>query len=75
MAALAREKMNATIGIGIEGQVQTINNDKQTKVFISIVGPKSMPAVNRSYSGRLMLVPGRIAYTALFELRNMLAQL
>lgn len=72
MAALAREKMNVSVGIGIEGQVQMIDNDKTAKVFLAIVGPESMQPVIRSYSGRLMLVPGRVAYTALFELRRLL---
>jgi nicotinamide mononucleotide (NMN) deamidase PncC len=69
MAALVRDKMNASIGISIEGQIQ---NDKTARVFLGIVGPKNMPAVARSYSGRLMAVPDRVAYTALFELRKLL---
>ncbi len=72
MAVLARDKMGASIGIGIDGQLQTVNNEKTARVFIAIVGPKAMPPVTRNYSGRLMMVPGRVAYTALFELRKML---
>jgi nicotinamide-nucleotide amidase len=72
LAALARDKMSASIGIGIEGQIQTVEKEKTAKVYIAIAGPKTMPPVLRNYSGRLMLVPGRIAYTALFELRRML---
>jgi len=72
LAALARDKMGASIGIGIDGQIQTVNNEKNARVFIAIVGPKGMTPVMRNYSGRLMMVPNRIAYTALFELRKML---
>jgi nicotinamide-nucleotide amidase len=72
LAAMARDKMGASIGIGIEGQIQTVNNEKTAKVFIAIVGPKTMPSVVRDYSGRIMAVAGRVAYTALFELRKVL---
>jgi nicotinamide mononucleotide (NMN) deamidase PncC len=72
LAALARDKMGASIGIGIEGQIQTVNNEKTAKVFIAIVGPKPMAPVIKNYSGRIMAVAGRVAYTALFELKRML---
>ena len=72
MAALARDKMGASFGIGIEGKIQTVKDEKTAKVFIAIVGPKPMPSVVRDYSGRIMAVAGRVAYTALFELRKML---
>jgi nicotinamide-nucleotide amidase len=73
LAVLARDKMSASIGISIEGQIQTVSNEKTAKVFIGIVGPKNMPAVVRNYSGRLMTVADRVAYMALFELRKLLA--
>jgi nicotinamide-nucleotide amidase len=72
LASLAREKMGANIGIGIEGQVQIIDKEKAAKVTLAIVGPEPMTPLVRNYSGRLMLIPGRIAYTALFELRKRL---
>ncbi len=72
MAALARAKMGASVGIGIDGRILTVNNEKTARVFLAIVGPDSMTPVVRNYSGRLMAVPGRVAYTALFELRRML---
>lgn len=72
LAVLARDKMGASIGVGIEGQLQTSGSEKTAKVFLAIAGPKNMPTVTRDYSGRLMAVAGRVAYTALFELRKML---
>jgi nicotinamide-nucleotide amidase len=72
LAVLARDKMSASIGIGIDGQIQTVNNEQTAKVFIGIVGPKTMPSVVKNYSGRLMTVSDRVAYMALFELRKLL---
>ena len=74
LANVAREKLAAGVGIGIEGQIQTVNNEKTASVFISIVG-KNIQPVTRNYSGRLMIVPDRVAYMALFELRKLLEQL
>jgi len=73
MASLARDKIGANIGIGIEGYVETVNDIPMAKVFIAIVGPKSGQSLVRNYSGRLTQVVGRIAYQALFELRKVLA--
>ena len=73
MASLARDKIGANIGIGIEGYVETVNDIPMAKVFIAIVGPKSVQSLVRNYSGRLTQVVGRIAYQALFELRKVLA--
>jgi nicotinamide-nucleotide amidase len=73
LAAAARDKMNASIGIGIDGQIQTVNNEKTARVFISFVGPRKMQSVVHNYSGRLMTVSDRVAYMALFELRKLLA--
>lgn len=75
LATLARDKMNASLGIGIEGQIQTANNEKTAKVFIGIVGPRTTPSVVRNYSGRLMAVADRVAYQSLFELRKFLLEL
>jgi nicotinamide-nucleotide amidase len=72
MAVMARDKMGASVGIGIEGQIQTVNNEKTARVFIAIVGPKPIPSIVRDYSGRIMAVAGRVAYSVLFELKRML---
>jgi nicotinamide-nucleotide amidase len=73
MASLVRDKMNAGIGIGIEGYVETVDKIPMAKVFIAIVGPKPKLPLVRNCSGRLTQIVGRIAYQALFELRKYLA--
>jgi len=73
MASLARDKLSASIGIGIEGYAETVNEIPMAKVFIAIAVPKPGQSVVRNYSGRLTQVVGRIAYQALFELRKVLA--
>jgi nicotinamide-nucleotide amidase len=73
MASLVRRKMKASIGIGIEGYTETVDNNIIARVFIAIAGPKSRKPLVQSYSGRLTQVVGRIAYQALFELKKFLA--
>jgi nicotinamide-nucleotide amidase len=73
MASLARDKIDANIGIGIEGYVETVNEIPMAKVFIAIVVPKPGLSTVSNYSGRLTQVVGRIAYQALFELKKLLA--
>jgi nicotinamide-nucleotide amidase len=73
MASLVRDKMNANIGIGIEGYVETVDNIPVAKVFIAIAGPASGQPLVRSHSGRLTQIVGRIAYQALFELKKVLS--
>jgi len=73
MASLVRDKMNANIGIGIEGYVETEDNIPVAKVFIAIAGPASGQPLVRSHSGRLTQIVGRIAYQALFELKKVLS--
>ena len=73
LAALARDKMGASIGIGIEGQTQTVDEEKQVKVFVAIVGPKPQQSIVRTFSGRLTQLAARVAYMSLFELKKMLA--
>ena len=73
MASLAREKMNAGIGIGIEGNVETVDDIQVAKVYIAIAGPSSGQPLVRDFSGRLTQIVGRIAYQALFELKKVLS--
>jgi nicotinamide-nucleotide amidase len=73
MASLARDKMGASIGVGIEGYVETVNEIPMAKVFIAILGPGPGQPLVRNYSGRLAQVAGRLAYQALFELKKLLA--
>jgi nicotinamide-nucleotide amidase len=73
MAILARDKMGASVGIGIEGTVETVNEIPMARVFIAIVGTRPGQPVVRNFSGRLTQVAGRLAYQSLFELKNLLA--
>ena len=73
MASLARDKLQADIGIGIEGHTETVDNIRMARVYIAVVGPKPMLPLVRDFSGRFTLVIGRIAYQALFELRKYLS--
>jgi nicotinamide mononucleotide (NMN) deamidase PncC len=73
MASLARERLNAGIGISIEGQMEKSDDVPMAKVFIAIAGPKSGQTLVRSYSGRLNQMVNRTAYQALFELKKVLA--
>ena len=74
MASIARDKMSAGIGLGIEGQIQTAGNEKTAKVYIAIVGQGPQRAVTRTYSGRPAQTVGRIPYMALMELKKMLGE-
>jgi nicotinamide-nucleotide amidase len=73
MASLVRDKLSASIGIGIEGYAETVDNVQMAKVYIAIVGPKPMQTLARNYSGRLTQVVGRLAYQVLFELKKYVA--
>ena len=74
MAALARRKMEASIGIGIEGEIDA---EPETgiipgTIFIAIDrGPDEAPLV-QSYSGRLYQMKRRAGYYALFDLMKLL---
>jgi nicotinamide-nucleotide amidase len=73
MATLAREKMQAGIGIGIEGYIEKGNDNPTAKVFIAIAGVKSAQSLALNYPGRLTHLGNRIAYSALFELKKFLS--
>src|SRR4030042_1169691 len=73
MASLARDKMQAGVGIAIEGYAETVDNVQMAKVFIAIVGPEPLQPLVLSYSGRLTQVVGRVAFQALIELRKYLS--
>jgi nicotinamide-nucleotide amidase len=73
MAALARDKMQAGIGIAIEGYMEKADDAPTAKIFIAIAGPKSGQSSVRNYPGRLTQLGNRIAYQALFELKKFLS--
>jgi nicotinamide-nucleotide amidase len=73
MAALARDKMQAGIGIAIEGYVEKAGENSTVKVFIAIAGAKSGQSMSFSYPGRMTGLGNRIAYSALFELKKFLS--
>ncbi|MFQ6121473.1 MAG: CinA family nicotinamide mononucleotide deamidase-related protein [Dehalococcoidales bacterium] len=72
MAILARHKLEASIGIGIEGYSGSAGNMVPDKVFIAIDSEQIGQHVVRSYSGRLYQMKKRAAYYALFELVKLL---
>jgi nicotinamide-nucleotide amidase len=75
MAALARDKMQASIGIGIEGYIEKADDNPAAKVFIamSVPGAKASHTIALTYPGRLTQLGSRIAYSALFELKKFLS--
>ncbi len=74
MAALARDKMQANIGIGIEGEggVEPETGFVPGTVFIAIDFGTDRPPELRSYSGRLYQMKRRAGYYALFDLMKLL---
>jgi nicotinamide-nucleotide amidase len=74
MAVLARQKMGATIGIGIEGEsgVEPESGMVPGTVFIAIDSDEANLHTVQSYSGRLYQMKRRAAYYALFDLMKML---
>lgn len=72
MAILARHKLEASIGISIEGYSESAGNMVPDKVFIAIDSEQIGQHVVRSYSGRLYQMKKRAAYYALFELVKLL---
>jgi nicotinamide-nucleotide amidase len=73
MAALARDKMQAGIGMAIEGYTEKADDNPTVKVFIAIAGAKSSQSLTLTYPGRLTGLGNRIAYSALFELKKFLS--
>lgn len=73
MASLARRKLGADIGIGIEGCTESAGDMLQDKVFIAIDSEQTQPPAVQSYSGRHYLMKKRAAHHALFGLRKLLS--
>lgn len=73
MAALARDKMQAGIGIAIEGHIEKSDDNPTVKVYIAIAGAKSGQSLMLTFPGRLTNLGSRIAYSALFELKKFLS--
>ena len=73
MASLVRCKMNASIGIGIDGYTELIDNVMTTKVFTAIDSQDSEQPIVRNYSGRnKQVMISRAAYSVLFDLKKLL---
>jgi len=72
MAVLARQKLEASIGIGIEGYNEPIGNVVSGTVFIAIDSEQIDQHKVQSYSGRLYQMKRRAAYYALFDLMKIL---
>ncbi|MFC1967370.1 CinA family nicotinamide mononucleotide deamidase-related protein [Chloroflexota bacterium] len=74
LAALARRKLNATVGIGIDGYVATEDGAAVAKVFTTIDTGQDIQQDTRSYPGRQYFMKRRAAYHALFRLMELLRQ-
>ncbi|MAG14780.1 MAG: hypothetical protein CL874_02735 [Dehalococcoidales bacterium] len=72
MAGLARQKLGASIGIGIEGYSEPVGGTLPGTVFIAIDRESIGEPVVQRYSGRLYQMKKRAAYYALFDLMKLL---
>lgn len=72
MASLARRKLDASVGIGIEGYTESVGSVVMGKVFIAIDSEQTKQHTVQSYSGRHYQMRRRAAYYALFDLRKLL---
>jgi len=72
MAVLARQKLGASIGIGIEGYTEPVGEILPGTVFIAIDRGSTGEPVAQRYSGRLYQMKKRAAYYALFDLMKLL---
>lgn len=74
MAVLARQKLDATVGIGIEGEsgVEPESGMVPGTVYIATDSDKVDVHTVQSYSGRLYQMKRRAAYYALFDLVKLL---
>ena len=72
MAGLARRKLGASIGIGIEGYTEPVGETLPGTVFIAIDREQAEKPVVQRYSGRLYQMKKRAAYYALFDLVKLL---
>lgn len=74
MAVLARRKLDASIGIGIEGEssAEAVSGMVPGTVFIAIDSEQIKQHQVQSYSGRLYQMRRRAAYYALFDLMKLL---
>ena len=76
MAILARRKLDATVGIGIEGEsgVEPESGMVPGTVYIAIDSDEVDLHTVQSYSGRLYQMKRRAAYYALFDLVKLLSK-
>ena len=74
MAILARRKLDASIGIGIEGESspEAVSGMVPGTVFVAIDSEQIKQHQVQSYSGRLYQMRRRAAYYALFDLMKLL---
>jgi len=72
MASLTRRKLDASIGVGIDGYTESLGDVVMGKVFIAIDSEQTKQPRVQSYSGRHYQMRRRAAYYALFDLRKLL---
>ena len=72
MAVLVRRKLDAVIGISIEGETQSGDSVVLGTVYIAIDSEQIKQHTVQSYSGRLYYMKRRAAYYALLDLMKLL---
>lgn len=72
IASLARSKLNADIGIGLDGDVTSVQGMPMGKVFIAVDRGHDERDLVQGYSWRPSQLVKRVTQQALFTLRNLL---
>ncbi len=75
MASLARQKLGAGIGIGIDGYAESVGGVMMGRIFIAIDGEQTERKMTQNYSVGHYQIVRRAAYYVLFELRKLLSSL
>lgn len=72
MAVLARQRLEASVGVGIEGYTESVGATMPGTVFIAIDSEELKQHLVQSYSGRLYQMKKRAVYYALSDLMKLL---
>ncbi|MFC1903538.1 CinA family nicotinamide mononucleotide deamidase-related protein [Chloroflexota bacterium] len=72
MAVLARQRLEASVGVGIEGYTEATGGAVPGTVFIAIDSEELKQHLVQSYSGRLYQMKKRAVYYALSDLMKLL---
>lgn len=74
MASVARQRLGADIGLGVDGYTETVEGVLRGKVFITVESGKARQDREESFSGRYYQVGRRATYYALSALRKFLTE-